>query len=493
MDKDMLANELYLMDKGVRDCCETTIGGTPTEIGEKLYDIESMCLDYKYHVVSFLLEKEEDREYRSVFICKYNYQKILLNKLFNEVKPHSFIYEYMMGTLLGYSAASMEEFLMRKHTDEFASITKYNDEEEKEGKVTIKSSLTEFDKDAWQVLMLLNNNCTPVSDKMNALTDLLYTDTSNSREKGLVHELSTAVSLIDVNSPNFGICIRILEKYFHVDTEDEETNTSSADENKIPFFDNELWNLLDGFRACPSGYEHNLEVTKEFVDEYTGKFETRSDAWNLIRNLRSVLLCLESPEKKSEIISNLLEKFYAKYDSGEQLNVEQYFERAAGLYGFLNAGSFLKAELIPEDYLLTHIKKFIDITPPHTFLEARLFANIESIYYDESLPKDKKIEAVNNTLHKYLFSKKKVEEKLETNESIDPYKQLVNKLYSDLRHAVSDSEFVSILNKFLEKDACYKGDKAFQQSLKWEIDNEYGKSKCFRFNVTKKIAEYLRR
>jgi hypothetical protein len=86
-----------------------------------------------------------------------------------------------------------------------------------------------------------------------------------------------------------------------------------------------------------------------------------------------------------------------------------------------------------------------------------------------------------------------VETDNKTNESIDPYKQLVNKLYSDLRHAVSDSEFVSILNKFLEKDACYKGDKAFQKSLQWEIDNEYGKSKCFRFNVTKKIAEYLRR
>lgn len=383
MDKDMLANELYLMGKGVRDCCETTIGGTPAEIDEILYDIEAMCLDYKYQVLSFLLEKEEDREYRAVFICKYNFQKILLTKLFNEIKPHSFEYEYMMGTLLGYSAASMEEFLMRKCTDEFASITEYDAEEGKEEASPIKNQLSEFDKDAWQVLMYLNNNCTPDSEKINMLTDLLYTETGDSREKNLIHNLSVAMP--DVNKPDFSPCIKVLERYFHVDSEDKEPDTSSA--------------------------------------------ET------------------------------------AKMDP----NIKQYFGRAAGLYAFLTMRSFT------EDYKLDHIKKFIDITPPQSFSEFVLYDDIKSAYHDKTLSQEKKIEATKHAIHTYLVHIKNMENS-KTNESIDPYRQAVSKLYSDLLYANTEKEFVSILNKFLEKDACYKVHKNFQQCLQWIIENKYGKA-----------------
>jgi len=347
MDKDMLANELYLMDKGVRDCCETTVGGTPDELAEKLYDIEAMCLDYKYHVLSFLLEKEEDREYRSVFICKYNFQKILLTKLFNDIKPHSFEYEYMMGTLLGYSAASMEEFLMRKHTDEFASITEYNDEEKEEGtKVHIVNNnlLTDFDKDAWQVLLTLNSGGAPDSEKINTLTDLLYTNTGESREKNLVHNL--AVAMPDTNKPDFSPCIRILERYFHVGTESEETDTPSVDAVK----------------------------EKKIVDGLTE-----------------------------------LNKYYSR-DSKEEPNIKQFSECAANLYLILDQ------ELFSGGPQLDYVKKFIDVTPPQKFLELRLFVNIESIYYDESLSQEKKIEAIKNAIHRYLVSKKKVTEKLEAKE-----------------------------------------------------------------------------
>lgn len=235
----MLEDNMYLMDKGVRDCCELLISGSPSEIGDQLYDIEAQAAEHKYNVLAFRLQREEGEtnECHSVFICKYNYQKILLTKLYNEVKPHSFIYEYMMGTLLGYSAASMEEFLMRKCTDIAIGMSQYIDEnkedpeeieEEKEAKTYINDRRSEFDKDAWQVLMLLNNNCTPVSEKINTLLDLLYTHTDDPKEKNLLHNLTVAMP--NRNKPDFTPCIKILERYFHVDTEDEETDIPSVED-----------------------------------------------------------------------------------------------------------------------------------------------------------------------------------------------------------------------------------------------------------------------
>ena len=128
INKSLLLNELYLMDKGIRDCFEVLVSGDDESISKDIeYIIEKAT---EYHFMYFMVELEADDDdpcntkYVSMFIFKYNYQKILLSVIYNKFKAHSFEYEYCLGTLLGYSGESMEEFLMKDLADKIVEDSK---------------------------------------------------------------------------------------------------------------------------------------------------------------------------------------------------------------------------------------------------------------------------------------------------------------------------------------------------------------------------------
>ena len=128
INKSLLLNELYLMDKGIRDCFEVLVSGDDESISKDIeYIIEKAT---EYHFMYFMVELEADDDdpcntkYVSMFIFKYNYQKILLSVIYNKFKAHSFEYEYCLGTLLGYSGESMEKFLMKDLADKIVEDSK---------------------------------------------------------------------------------------------------------------------------------------------------------------------------------------------------------------------------------------------------------------------------------------------------------------------------------------------------------------------------------
>ena len=134
IDPDRLEDDLYLMDKGVRDCCEIFIYGAENELEEKLSEIEQQATSHNFYITYIDMHCDDDKDGKygkSVFVCKYHYQRILISKLNNDITPHSFIYEYIMGSLLGYSAAAMEEFLMKHCADKTILSIEENDNDEK--------------------------------------------------------------------------------------------------------------------------------------------------------------------------------------------------------------------------------------------------------------------------------------------------------------------------------------------------------------------------
>ena len=104
-----LCDELYLLDKGVRDCFSLNVVGDKEEREEAIDQIIGKVIQYDY----FVYTVELDEETTCVYVCKYNYQKVILHTIYNELTPHSILYEYCLGTLLGYSGKSMDEFLTK--------------------------------------------------------------------------------------------------------------------------------------------------------------------------------------------------------------------------------------------------------------------------------------------------------------------------------------------------------------------------------------------
>ena len=121
VNKSLLLNELYLMEKGIRDCFQILVSGDDESISKDIEYIIMRATEYRfmYYVVELEADDNDppDTKYVLVYVFKYNYQKILLNMIYNKFKAHSFEYEYCLGTLLGYSGESMEEFLMKDITD----------------------------------------------------------------------------------------------------------------------------------------------------------------------------------------------------------------------------------------------------------------------------------------------------------------------------------------------------------------------------------------
>jgi hypothetical protein len=111
---------LYLLDKGIRDCALMECGDAdengniPEEVKDMIYKRLSTHSNIK---VVFKTFEYGDGRFVDALLYKYNFQRILIEKLYNDIPSHSFLYEYCLGTLLGYSNASMEEFLMRQAID----------------------------------------------------------------------------------------------------------------------------------------------------------------------------------------------------------------------------------------------------------------------------------------------------------------------------------------------------------------------------------------
>ena len=116
---------LYLLDKGIRDCALMECGDVD-ENGNIPKDVEDMIMKrlsthsnirVVFKTFKYLKCGDEYGISIDAFFYKYNFQRILIEKLHTDIPTHSFLYEYCLGTLLGYSSASMEEFLMRNTTE----------------------------------------------------------------------------------------------------------------------------------------------------------------------------------------------------------------------------------------------------------------------------------------------------------------------------------------------------------------------------------------
>ena len=111
---------LYLLDKGIRDCALMECGDTdengniPEEVEDMVYKHLSTHSNIR---VVFKTFEYGDGKFVDALFYKYNFQRILIEKLYTDIPSHSFLYEYCLGTLLGYSGASMEEFLMNDTTE----------------------------------------------------------------------------------------------------------------------------------------------------------------------------------------------------------------------------------------------------------------------------------------------------------------------------------------------------------------------------------------
>lgn len=129
-----VVENLYLLDKGIRDCALMECGDVdengniPEEVEDMIYKRLSTHSNIK---VVFKTFEYGDGKFVDALFYKYNYQRILIEKLYTDIPSHSFLYEYCLGTLLGYSGASMEEFLMNDTTEKL--INTVNTAKNKEG------------------------------------------------------------------------------------------------------------------------------------------------------------------------------------------------------------------------------------------------------------------------------------------------------------------------------------------------------------------------
>ena len=110
-------NEIYLMEKGVRDC--VLIDDIPCansdELRNTIFSIEQFATTSGFRVVVNHVTDDADpsNEFCEVYIYKYNYQRLIINIILEDKKIDKFLKEYLLGSLLGYSAQSMEEFIMK--------------------------------------------------------------------------------------------------------------------------------------------------------------------------------------------------------------------------------------------------------------------------------------------------------------------------------------------------------------------------------------------
>ena len=118
--KSYFRENCYLISRGVRSCyTEIVIGPEDSEnafgftIADLIGDLEQIALHYDLHMVWFRFKDEsqllDGMNGYDVWVYRYHHQRPVIEALTNA--PKSYLTEWVMGKLLGYSDESMEEFL----------------------------------------------------------------------------------------------------------------------------------------------------------------------------------------------------------------------------------------------------------------------------------------------------------------------------------------------------------------------------------------------
>lgn len=111
-----ISNEVYLLDKGVRNCAWIDIPLELVSVIElaviKLFQSNGI----KYWVLPFdLMTDNEIKGHLQILLYKYEWQKTLFKAFIN--KRDSLTGDYIFGKLLGYSDESINEFLIKNNIE----------------------------------------------------------------------------------------------------------------------------------------------------------------------------------------------------------------------------------------------------------------------------------------------------------------------------------------------------------------------------------------
>ena len=113
---DKANNESYLINKGVRTCALLTVVSHKDDgmdVQELLYKLEQLILHHGLNSIPLELQRDEDDDPNARFfefwIYSYPHQLAVIKAIHDT--PRSFLREWVVGKLLGYSDMSMEEYL----------------------------------------------------------------------------------------------------------------------------------------------------------------------------------------------------------------------------------------------------------------------------------------------------------------------------------------------------------------------------------------------
>ena len=120
-----MMNECYLISKGVRSAYMTSL--TLTEYNEADIEVNEQIIQELtdaansngliFSIAEYPREKDDmpDRRYYNIWVLKYPHQLKIVDNLY---KLDKYMREYVIGKLLGYSDASMEEFMSKNYPDQ---------------------------------------------------------------------------------------------------------------------------------------------------------------------------------------------------------------------------------------------------------------------------------------------------------------------------------------------------------------------------------------
>ena len=124
-----LSINIYLLQKGVRDCALLSINlfGTKEKKLDELFEIEQYIISSNlyYHILKYTDDDEDSfSEDLSIYVFKYPHQRMVIDTLENDKRftKGSFMFEYLRGTLLGYSGEEMEKYLSKLLTDNIVNM-----------------------------------------------------------------------------------------------------------------------------------------------------------------------------------------------------------------------------------------------------------------------------------------------------------------------------------------------------------------------------------
>lgn len=125
-------NECYLISKGVRSCMQMDVIGIKDVnencpcITDILLSLEQVGLHYDLNSVWFKYKDQSDVkegfESYSFWVYRYPHQLPIIRAV-EEVDERNLLVDWITGKLLGYSDASMEEYLTRNVMNEVKADT----------------------------------------------------------------------------------------------------------------------------------------------------------------------------------------------------------------------------------------------------------------------------------------------------------------------------------------------------------------------------------